>query len=69
LIPANLEIAMPSQMPPVPPANRSSKGPGAAPKVSKDTAPRERAPDNIEQEGERANIKQNTTNQDYKNRR
>jgi hypothetical protein len=65
----NPEIVMPSQMPPVPPANRSPKGPGAAPKVSKNTAPDEPAPENVEQQGERANVKQNTTNQDHKHRR
>jgi hypothetical protein len=60
---------MPSQMPPVAPANRSPKGPGAAPKVSKNTAPDEQAPENVEEQGERANIKQNTTNQDRRHRR
>jgi hypothetical protein len=62
-------MVMPSQMPPVPPANRSSKGPDAPPKPAKNTGPQDEAPENIEQQGERANIKQNTTNQDYKGRR
>jgi hypothetical protein len=60
---------MPSQLPPVPPANRSSKGPGTPPKPAKNTAPQEEAAENVEQQGERANIKQNTTNQDHKHRR
>ena len=65
----NRETVMPSQMPPVPPANRSPKGPGAAPKVSKNTVPDEQVPENVEEQGERANIKQNTTNQDRRHRR
>ena len=60
---------MPSQMPPVPPANRSSKGPGAPPKPAKNTAPQEDVPENVDQQGDRANVRQNTTNQDDKHRR
>ena len=61
---------MPSQMPPVPPANRSPKTPKEAPEGLKNTEPKEdQRAENIEQQGERANIKQNTTNQDYRKRR
>jgi hypothetical protein len=58
-----------SKMPPIPPANRSAKGPGDARKVDPDTSQDDERPDNPDQQGERANIKQNTTNQDYKQRR
>jgi hypothetical protein len=68
LIPGNPEAVMPSQMPPVPPANRSPKGPGAPSKPAKNTAPAEDAPENVEQQGERANVKQNTTTQNRKSR-
>lgn len=57
---------MSKQMPPVPPDNRSPKGPGNKPE--KDSAPdlkdanRER---NLEQQGRQGNIKQNTTHQGY----
>ncbi len=49
-----------SKMPPVPPASRSPKGPGGAPKVKRDTT--KEAED---REGDQDNIKQNTTNQGY----
>jgi hypothetical protein len=49
--------------PPVPPANRSPKGPGADPKVStEDSTP---ARENFEQQGRHGNIHQNTHNQGY----
>lgn len=53
------------EMPPVPPANRSQKGPGDDSQSSKDAAkPKSKSVDtNIEQQGDRANVKQNTTNQ------
>jgi hypothetical protein len=53
-----------SKMPPVPPANRSPKGPGDEHKVERDTKGDER-PENLDQQGERGNIRQNTTNQGY----
>ena len=55
-----------SHMPPIPPANRSNKGPGSDPKQSKDNseAPHEHHP-NAAEEGETANIKQNTTNKGF----
>ena len=56
---------MSSRPPPVPPANRSPKGPGEPSKAAEhDNLP---FPDsrlrNIEQQGRQANIKQNTTHQ------
>jgi hypothetical protein len=56
---------MASRPPPVPPANRSSKGPGGTPEVPKDTSKRKPVPENIEEQGRQANITQNTTNQGY----
>ena len=56
---------MPSKMPPVPPANRSKQGTGAAPEAPKDTAPHKQVPENLEEQGRHGNIKQNTTNQGY----
>ena len=52
-----------SKMPPVPPENRSPKGPGADPDVkSEDRAPDR---DNLQQQGRQGNIRQNTHNQGY----
>jgi hypothetical protein len=48
-------------MPPVPPANRSHKGTGDNAEVSKDTA-KTKAEVNTAEQGDTANIKQNTTN-------
>ena len=54
-----------SKMPPIPPANRSPKGPGADPNVSvADQAPDERGR-NLAEQGRQGNIKQNTTHQGY----
>jgi hypothetical protein len=53
-----------SHMPPVPPANRSKKGRGSDPKMSKDTSVPEHH-HNAAEEGETANIKQNTTNKGF----
>ena len=56
---------MPSKMPPVPPANRSHKGPGDASEPAKDTTPEKQPAQNLKQEGRHGNIKQNTTHQGY----
>jgi hypothetical protein len=50
-----------NKMPPVPPANRSPKGTGGEPEVRKDTSSRKTVI-NAEEQGETANIRQNTTN-------
>lgn len=50
-----------NKMPPVPPANRSHKGTGDDTEVSKDS-PGGKAEDNIAEQGDTANVKQNTTN-------
>ena len=57
-----------SQLPPVPPQNRSPKGPGADPTISPDITVDKK--DHLHQrhlgeQGRQGNIKQNTTNQGY----
>lgn len=56
---------MSSRPPPVPPANRSDKGPGSAPEVPTDAGPGAPPPGNLAQQGRQANIKQNTTHQGH----
>jgi hypothetical protein len=51
-------------MPPVPPANRSQKGPGDHSEVASDQ-PLKHADVNPAEQGETANIKQNTTNKGF----
>jgi hypothetical protein len=53
------------RMPPVPAKNRSPKGPGSDPDAKPDD-PVAEDPDNIDQVGERGNIRQNTSNQQDK---
>jgi hypothetical protein len=53
-----------THMPPVPPANRSQKGSGDKSEVSKDTAT-SHADVNTAEQGETANIRQNTTNKGF----
>jgi hypothetical protein len=52
-----------TKLPPVPPEQRSDKGPGSDPK----TVMNENAPgrENFDSQGRHGNIKQNTTNQGY----
>jgi hypothetical protein len=56
---------MTSHMPPVPAANRSKKGTGGAPEPLQNTSVKHPEPQNITEQGETANIKQNTTNKGY----
>ena len=59
---------MTQKMPPVPEANRSSKGPGSDPALSADSAPDKKHLDrqrHLGEQGRQGNIKQNTTNQGY----
>jgi hypothetical protein len=49
-----------SKKPPIPPAQRSPKGAGSEPKVE---PPKLKPGENIEEVGERANVRQNTTAQ------
>jgi hypothetical protein len=55
-----------SNMPPIPPASRSKHGPKGNPEASKDDklVKHEHHPNSAE-EGDTANIKQNTTNEGY----
>lgn len=53
-----------NQMPPVPPANRSQKGPGDNSEISKDTE-KSHAEINTAEQGDTANIRQNTTNKGF----
>jgi hypothetical protein len=56
---------MSTHMPSVPPANRSPKGPKDSPIVSKDTTDKHIEPQNVAEQGDTANIIQNTTNKGY----
>ena len=56
---------MTSQMPPIPPGNRSKKGPKPAnADAARDTSVEDHAQNTAEQ-GDTANIKQNTTNKGF----
>ena len=58
--------SMTKHMPPVPPANRSNKGTGDSdPESSQDESLKHPEHQNIAEQGETANIKQNTTNKGY----
>ena len=59
-----------SKMPPVPPANKSPKGPGSDPNVKSKVKGKEQKPaqtgsgsKNLAEQDQQGNIKQNTTNQ------
>jgi hypothetical protein len=56
---------MSNQMPPVPPASRSKHDPKRNPEVSKDKLVKHEHHPNSAEEGDTANIKQNTTNEGY----
>ena len=56
-----------AHLPPVPPASRSDKGPGADPQagqgaITRDEGPRTR---DLSKQGRQGNIKQNTTHKGY----
>jgi hypothetical protein len=53
---------MTGHMPPVPPANRSNKGVPKESETSRDTSHKKDHTQNIAEQGDTANIKQNTTN-------
>ena len=53
---------MPSHTPPIPPANRTTKGPaGSKPKVPTDTSHKHQPEPHQSEQGDTANVKQNTT--------
>ena len=53
---------MTGRMPPIPPANRSNKGVPQNADAARDTSHKKDHTENTEEQGETANIKQNTTN-------
>jgi hypothetical protein len=53
---------MTGRMPPVPPANRSNKGVAPDAEAARDTSHKKDHTQNTDEQGETANIKQNTTN-------
>ena len=55
-------MARHNEMPPVPPANRSHKGTGDKSEINKDTSGGREDIQNSAEQGDTANIKQNTTN-------
>jgi len=57
---------MTAQLPPIPPASRPKKGPGADGHVPKPHDPEHHAQNtNTNEQGEAGNVHQNTTNQGY----
>ena len=56
---------MSNHMPPVPPAQRSPKGAGSDPRTEQDTSVHHPQAENPAEQGETANIRQNTTNKGY----
>lgn len=60
---AERQMSRHNEMPPVPPANRSQKGTGDHSEKSKDAT--ERKEENTAEQGDTANIKQNTTNKGF----
>jgi len=56
---------MATHMPPIPPGNRSDKGPAPDPDRARDLTEKHAEPLNTSEQGDTANIKQNTTNKGY----
>lgn len=61
---------MTTHTPPVPPANRSDKGPVSTHSVETDTQEKHaHKHENLREQGEQANIRQNTSNQGFQQSR
>jgi hypothetical protein len=60
-----LEMGHSSQMPPVPPAAQTRKGPGGSATAPRDTSKKKEPPANTEEQGRQGNINQNTHHQGY----
>jgi hypothetical protein len=60
-----LDFLLSSRMPPIPPANRSKKDRGSDPEMLKGKSVKHEHHANAAEEGETANIKQNTTNKGF----
>jgi hypothetical protein len=56
---------MTGHMPPIPPGNQSNKGPKANADFLKDTTKKDTHTQNTAEQGDTANIKQNTTNKGF----
>lgn len=56
---------MSGHMPPVPPANRSPKGPANSKPAPEEPEEKRSEPANTSEQGDTANIKQNTTNKGF----
>jgi hypothetical protein len=56
---------MSGHMPPIPPGNRSNKGPKQNADNLRDTSHKDSKNENTSEQGETANIKQNTTNKGF----
>ena len=56
---------MGSHMPPIPPANRKKKDQGVNAAKTRDHALKATVPQNASEQGDTANIKQNTTNKGF----
>jgi hypothetical protein len=61
----NGDVGMTSHMPPVPPANRRKKGNDRDPQSQQADSVKNSGSQNTAEQGETANIKQNTTNKGY----
>jgi hypothetical protein len=60
------EATMIGHMPPIPPGNQSDKGPKSADAdAARDTSVKKGHPENTAEQGDSANIKQNTTNKGF----
>jgi hypothetical protein len=57
-----MEPNMTGHMPPIPSGNRSNKGPKPNADAARDTSAKESHTENTAEQGDTANIKQNTTN-------
>ena len=56
---------MTGHMPKIPPGNQSNKGPSKNADAARDTSAKETLAQNTDEQGETANIKQNTTNKGF----
>jgi hypothetical protein len=59
------EVPMTSRMPPIPPGNQSTKGPNKNADDERDTSHKTSHTQNTNEQGDTANIKQNTTNEGF----
>jgi hypothetical protein len=60
-----MEHSMTGHMPKIPPGNQSNKGPNSNAEADRDTSIKESHTQNTAEQGETANIRQNTTNKGF----